>query len=449
MPKKRLRKTEREQCDITKYENAYKEVKRGTSLRRVAEIHEVNRMSLLRYIRKRGKAGTGHNEDNVSMGYVAHNKVFSEEQEQQLSKYITRCAEIYFGLSPKEVRKLAFELSTKYNLKRPAAWLENEMAGEEWFRSFMNRNPSPSVGVAQATSLSRATSFNKTNVEAFYDNLQNVMGRHTYEPQDIYNLDETGVTTVQKPDIVARRGIRQVGALPSAERGTLVTVAFALNALGNTIPPLFIFPRVRYHDHFVRDGPVGSIGTANPSRWMQDTSFLVFLEHFKKFSNASPTHRVLLVLDNHSSHIHISTLDFCKENGITLLSFPPRCSYKLQPLDRSGFGPLKKTINTACDGWMRSHPGKTMTIYDIPGIIKTAMPLALTQANVQAGFCKTGIYPYNGNLFQEVDIAPSFVTDRPNPDTGENNEIPPLLSQEIDFSPSFETDGPNPGAGEN
>ncbi|KAF2888095.1 hypothetical protein ILUMI_18078, partial [Ignelater luminosus] len=319
------------------------------------------------------------------MGYVAHNKVFSEEQEQQLSKYITRCSEIYFGVSPKEVRKLAFDLSTKYNLKRPATWLENEMAGEEWFCSFMNRNPSLSVRVAQATSLARATSFNKTNVKAFYDNLQIVMDKHTYEPQDIHNVDKTGVTTVQKPDkVVARRGIRQVGALTSAERGTLVTVAFAVNALGNTIPLLFIFPRVRYHDHFVRDGPVGSIGTANPSGWMQDTSFLVFLEHFKKFSNAFPTHRVLLVLDNHSLHIHINTLDFCKENGITLLSFPSHCSHKLQLLDRSVFGPLKKAINTACDGWMRSHPRKTMTIYDIPGIIKTAMPLAFTQANVQA-----------------------------------------------------------------
>lgn len=452
MPRKRLRKTERGRCDIIKYEDAYKQVKSGTSLRQAAEMHGVNRMSLLRYIRKRDGAIADHNEGSVSMGYVAHNKVFSEEQEQQLSKYITRCAEIYFGLSPKEVRKLAFELTTKYNLKRPATWTENEIAGEEWFRSFMNRNPSLSVRVAQATSLSRATSFNKVNVEAFYDNLQIVMDRHTYEPQDIYNVDETGVTTVQKPDkVVARRGIRQVGAVTSAERGTLVTAAFAVNALGNTIPPLFIFPRVRYEDHFIRDGPVGSAGTANLSGWMQDESFLVFLEHFKKFSNASLTHRVLLVLDNHSSHIHINTLDFCKENGITLLSFPPHCSHKLQPLDRSVFGPLKKAINTACDGWMRSHPGKTMSIYDIPGIIKTAMPLAFTQANIQAGFCKTGIYPYNRNLFQEIDFAPSYVTDRPNPDTDDNNPVAqstinrpnPDSAESSLTAPSLETDALN------
>lgn len=39
-------------------------------------------------------------------------------------------------------------------------------------------------------------------------------------------MDESGVTTVQKPDrLVARRGFKQVGSLTSGERGSLVTLA--------------------------------------------------------------------------------------------------------------------------------------------------------------------------------------------------------------------------------
>ncbi|CAH2105541.1 unnamed protein product [Euphydryas editha] len=85
---------------------------------------------------------------------------------------------------------------------------------------------------------------------------------------------------------------------------TLVTVAFAVNVIGNAIPPFFFFPRVRYQDHFIRGGPIGSAGSANPSDWMQDETFIHFLEHFKKHTNSSPSHKVLLVLNNHFKYSH-------------------------------------------------------------------------------------------------------------------------------------------------
>lgn len=48
---------------------------------------------------------------------------------------------------------------------------------------------------------------------------------------------------MQNPEkIVARMGVKQVDAVTSAERGTYITLACAVNALGNSIPPMFIFP---------------------------------------------------------------------------------------------------------------------------------------------------------------------------------------------------------------
>ena len=77
-------------------------------------------------------------------------------------------------------------------------------------------------------------------------------------PQNIYNLDETGVTTVQKPGkVVSVIGKKQVGATASQERGELVTLCCATNAIGNSIPPFYIFPRVNFKSVFLKRAPPG------------------------------------------------------------------------------------------------------------------------------------------------------------------------------------------------
>lgn len=76
-------------------------------------------------------------------------------------------------------------------------------------------------------------------------------------------MDETGVTTVHKPDkVVAQRGHKQVGSLTSGERGTLVTVACAVSAIGNNIPSYFVFPRVNFRDYLINNGLPGCKGGA-------------------------------------------------------------------------------------------------------------------------------------------------------------------------------------------
>lgn len=86
----------------------------------------------------------------------------------------------------------------------------------------------------------------------------------------IWNLDETGCTTVvNPPKIISTRGLKQVGQVTSAERGQLVTLLGFVNASGGTIPPVLIFPRVHFKEFMLQGGPKGSPGLANPSGWMR------------------------------------------------------------------------------------------------------------------------------------------------------------------------------------
>ncbi|XP_050295152.1 uncharacterized protein LOC126735246 [Anthonomus grandis grandis] len=253
------------------------------------------------------------------------------------------------------------------------------------------------------------------------------MDRYKFECQDIYNVDETGITTVQKPDrIIANKGVKQVGSVTSAERGALVTIALAVSASENTVPPIFVFPRKNYKSYFVANGPSGCIGTANKSGWMIQEDFVKFLEHFIKHTRCSKERPVLLILDNHDSHLSIRKIDICRQNGVIILSLPPHCSHKLQPLGRSVYGPLEKYANSLCDSWLRNNPGKTMSIYDIPGFVRDALPLAATPKNIQSGFRVAGIYPLNRHIFSNNEFLSSSVTDRPDPVIiQENDKNPP------------------------
>lgn len=117
----------------------------------------------------------------------------------------------------------------------------------------------------------------------------------------------------------------------------------------------------------------------------------------------------------------------------------------------SVFGPFKKYCAAAQDAWLRSNPGKTLTIYDIPKIVADSLPLAQTSINIVNGFRKTGIFPYNSNIFSEDEFSPSFVTDRPEQETIEPKKDHPeqavMSSTKPNPTPSASTSQAEPEPG--
>ncbi|XP_067937544.1 uncharacterized protein [Watersipora subatra] len=96
-----------------------------------------------------------------------------------------------------------------------------------------------------------------------------------------------------------------------------------------------------------------------------------------------------------------------------MLTFPPHCSHKLQPLDISVYGPLKRYFNDACNSWKLENPGKTLSIYNMAEMLGLMFGRAMTAPNIIAGFCKPGISPFDRHTFSDEEFFGSFVTDRP------------------------------------
>lgn len=82
-----------------------------------------------------------------------------------------------------------------------------------------------------------------------------------------------------------------------------------------------------------------------------------------------------------------------------MMSFPPHCSHKLHPLDVGVYGPFKNYMNRAQGNWMINYPGKTMTIYDLPALVKESLSQALNPSNIMNGFKASGLWPFNDQIF--------------------------------------------------
>ena len=107
----------------------------------------------------------------------------------------------------------------------------------------MSRHPDLSLRKPEATSLSRATVFNKVQVELCYSKLQEILLQNGISPARIFNMDETGISSVQNPEKnLSGREMKQVGKLTSLEKGKTITVVCAINSIGSYILQCLYFP---------------------------------------------------------------------------------------------------------------------------------------------------------------------------------------------------------------
>lgn len=407
-----IRKSKRQEWSLENLKRAVDAViKKEMGLKKASAQFNVPKTTIRSYVQKKLK------DDNVelkkSLGYYV--PVFSSAQETEFVEYLQEMEARLFGLTMINCRHLAFQLAEKNNLVHPFN-KDIQMAGEDWMKSFLSRHPELTLRKPEATSGVRAMGFNRPNVNRFFDLLKDIVDKHKLTQDRIYNSDETGISVNPKghSKIIATRGKRQVGALTSADRGENVTVELCFSAAGAYMPPMLIFPRVRMQKEFEVGLPPGSWAEVYQTGWMTSDLFFKWFQNFVAFSKATKDNPVLLILDGHSTHTKNMTLiDYARDNGVIILCLPPHTSHRLQPLDIALMKPLSGYYEEETRKWLRTNPGKVITLWQIASLFGSAYINAANMRTALRGFEKTGIWPVNPGVFKDEDFLPSATTDRP------------------------------------
>lgn len=166
--------------------------------------------------------------------YIGGKKTsLSSEIEKEVVKYIVEMDQ-RMCLSSYEVQNMAYELAIRNNI--PAGQhrfdVRKKLAGWDWWNGFLKRHPNLSLCTPEPTSLARVHGFSKAKVGEFFKLLRETFDRFEWQPGQIFNVDERGVTTMQgkASKVLSVRGKRQVGTMKSAERGSNVTVCCTMSA---------------------------------------------------------------------------------------------------------------------------------------------------------------------------------------------------------------------------
>lgn len=335
--------------------------------------------------------------------------MFTEDQEKELESYILRMESKLFGLTPYDIRCIAYQLASRLGISHKFN-TATEMAGQDWFRAFMKRHPELSLRKPEATSAARAHGFNKVAVSKFFKVAGEVMEKYHFPASRIFNCDETGITVVPKSmgNIVSLRGKKQVGYMTSAERGELVTAEICCSAAGQYMSPLLIFPRKKPNPEFEEGKPEGAWAEYHPSGWMQAEIFTRWMDKFIAFTRASEENPVLLFLDGHSTHTkNLDVLQKAVDNGVVMVSLPPHTSHRMQPLDLSFMKPLSSYMTGEINKALRGLGGKALSIKKIFPIFGKAFAKAATMESAQNGFRKAGLWPFNPDIFTDADFKSS------------------------------------------
>jgi len=187
----------------------------------------------------------------------------------------------------------------------------------------------------------------------------------------------------------------------------LMTIIECISPSGLSVPPSFVlssgpipsFPDPSFKITAIATSPNSWTNNEIGTAWFMETFILFANNH--KVTDAP----VVLLLDGHNSHESDAFHEATFQNNIIVITFPSKCTHKLQPLDVIIFAQTQCHWSSHCDNRIAHHI--KMDHYNIILEYMEVHLRSMTPKLLHSAFSTTGIFPYNDTLFTDIDFAPA------------------------------------------
>ena len=131
----------------------------------------------------------------------------------------------------------------------------------------------------------------------------------------------------------------------------------------------------------------------------------MFLEWFRGFRKNVNERPLLLLCDNHWTHISLNVIQEAIRNKVSLIKLPSHTTDRLQPLDVSCMWSLKSNWDVQLIRHQRKNNFRIVTKSEAVDLL-----CEIWKNTIKAGFMKTGIFPcdrfkYPTHVFDSVKLT--------------------------------------------
>lgn len=92
---------------------------------------------------------------------------------------------------------------------------------------------------------------------------------------------------------------------------------------------------------------------------------------------------------------HTSVIDACQSHQIIMIGLPPNTTHITQPLDVAVIGPIKQEWRQIYHQWAGENSDMKMTSEIFIKLFHKTYQRSCTVSNIQSGFRRCGIYPFD------------------------------------------------------